>query len=159
MNVLTVVPKQIGSAARNIGSTDLYSGNFLRLNEWVQSQLAGGVPQMPEPEDVRQIRGFATLAPNWNSYGAKPIAPAAMAVAEKLLARVMRTFGIRPDIIAPVATGGVHFEWSGTEAEIDVRINPDGTYSYLSTLDGASSEMRGATADQVFDRVSKTFSN
>lgn len=151
--------EQFDSAPYNFCSGASSVGRVSRLSEWEQSQPAGRVPQMPEPEDVRRIRGFASLAPNWNSYGARPIAPAAIAAAEKLLARVVRTFGFRPDIIAPVATGGIHFEWSGTEAEVEVRANPDGTYSYLHTQGGTSSEMRSATIGQVFDRVSKTLIN
>lgn len=182
MNALAVASEQIGSAAYSPNAITSYAGTVVRLDEWKRTLLLKTVVSVSDegqqirnelpaattplardifslPREVQRLRGFTSLTPDWDSYGAEPIAPTAIAAAEKLLLRVVRTFGIRPDIVAPLATGGVHLEWSGEEAEIDVWANPNGTYSYLFTKGDVLSEMHGITIGQIFDRVSKTLIN
>ncbi|MGI8855054.1 MAG: hypothetical protein ACR2JW_04835 [Thermomicrobiales bacterium] len=107
---------------------------------------------------IAQLRGFARLEPDWNSYGAKPVSRDAISVATDLLTHIARIAQARPDFVAPLANGGVQLEWSGAAAEIAVRVSPDQTLAYLSTEGGAHTEEHDVPLDEVVRLVVQTLS-
>lgn len=71
----------------------------------------------------RAARAFldtiAALPQNWDSYGARPVDPRAIA-----LARIMT---IRPASIVPTSGGGIQLEWHEDGLHAEVVIHPDGS--------------------------------
>ncbi len=117
------------------------------------------VPQLDIDAEVQRLRGFEMLPPDWNSYGAKTISHIAVCAAIDLLTHIARAFDARPDFIAPVANGGVHLEWSGADAEIEVRVNPDNTFAYLYTHGEIHREKHGVPMDEVIAAVANTLAD
>lgn len=78
-----------------------------------------------------------SLPADWDSYGAAPISGKAVRAARRLLGAVGQRFArdhgtrINPYHIAPLAYGGIHLEWQGPEASLEVYVDPSETYGYL----------------------------
>lgn len=102
--------------------------------------------------DFAKLDELAQLARGWDSYGAEPIAPDALVLAEALLIAVAaggesRADGaIRPYVIVPVADGGVQIEWRGPGGLIEVEIGPDETIGYWLFRDGQAAVERDGAA-------------
>jgi len=94
-------------------------------------------PAGPFAEALAQIRGFRSLAPDWDSYGAAAINAESIAAAELLLQRVEAVFGtefgdlLPPYFVAPVPTGGVQIEWQRGTTYFELELSAAGTLSYL----------------------------
>ena len=77
------------------------------------------------------------LGPNWDSYGAEPISPQAIALARQFLTAVAERFAawagdrVHPYVIVPLANGGVQLEWRGPGGDLEVEIGPAGDFAYL----------------------------
>ena len=78
-----------------------------------------------------RIARFGDLEPDWDSYGAKPISPTAMATAKDVLRAVSQrttattgdaAFGVR---VTPLLSGGILLEWHGPSAESGSRGHPN----------------------------------
>lgn len=84
---------------------------------------------------------LARLAENWDSYGASPPTAVAISTAHGLLATVAERYAEAADenalpwATAPLADGGVQFEWRGPGGLIEVEIGPDGSLAYLVERD------------------------
>lgn len=84
---------------------------------------------------------LARLPHDWDSYGAVPPTAAAISSAHGLLAGVAEQCAdatderILPWATAPLADGGVQFEWRGPGGAIEVEIAPDGRFGYLVERD------------------------
>jgi hypothetical protein len=84
-----------------------------------------------------QLDDIAKLGPNWDSYGADPPSPLALAIASKLLLMVDRHFGrlvdvqSQPQVVAPRADGGIQIEWGTRPVTIAVHTDPSGNLGYL----------------------------
>lgn len=77
----------------------------------------------PETAHAR-IEELAGLEEDWDSYGAYPMAPEAIAAAHALVDK-------RPHLlqtIYPVPNGGFILVWSFFPYEVEVEVMPDGTY-------------------------------
>ena len=60
-----------------------------------------------------ELDTFATLPPNWNSYGAEPIAPATIAAAKTFLARLYPLLSPDSNIgLSPTGEGGIVIVWT-----------------------------------------------
>ena len=72
-------------------------------------------------EATEAIRDLAALPPNWDSYGATPVAPEVAARAAELLIGLVQPETPRPAVV-PTVRGGVQIEWhvQGVDLEIDV---------------------------------------
>lgn len=68
----------------------------------------------------------AKLEPNWNSYKALSITPAALAEARRFVAVFASQPEARDALPYPMATGGMAFEWK----DRSLWILPDGTHSW-----------------------------
>jgi len=90
-------------------------------------------------EAAQRLDAFALLSARWDTYDAKPIAPAAIHEARRLLAAVAQQFTdqterAKPFFVAPLPYGGVQIEWRRPKAGIEVEIGPDGQFGYLLTI-------------------------
>ncbi len=84
-------------------------------------------------EVSKGLRGFAGLGPDWDSYGAPPVAPQAISTAYRLFEDIVKAGGerVRPYAIVPEADGGVYMEWRGPKQDIEVDISPERKLGYL----------------------------
>lgn len=84
---------------------------------------------------------LARLPEDWDSYGAAPPTAVAISAAHGLLANVAERYveptdeDALPWAAAPLADGGVQFEWRGPGGAIEVEIGPDGGLAYLVERD------------------------
>jgi len=84
---------------------------------------------------------LAQLRHDWDSYGASPPTAAAISAAQGLLASVAEQYAettdewVLPWATAPLADGGVQFEWRGPGGAIEVEITPQGRFGYLVERD------------------------
>jgi hypothetical protein len=81
---------------------------------------------MISPETAHQrIAQLSQLEEDWDSYGARPMTPAAIAKAHELVDK-------RPHLlqtIYPIPDGGFMLVWSFFPSEVEVEITPDGKYA------------------------------
>lgn len=86
--------------------------------------------EKPFASVVRKLHVFAGLRPDWDSYGAAEITPAAIATARALLndlaLRPPAIASLVPSSIAPVATGGISIEWRRPNAALELWIDSTG---------------------------------
>jgi hypothetical protein len=93
-----------------------------------------------------RLTELATLPQGWDSYGADPPSPIAIATARGLVRRVAEQLGapagdrVKPFAVAPF-DGGVQLEWRAARAEVEIDVNADGEISYLY-VDKGSAERR-----------------
>jgi hypothetical protein len=86
---------------------------------------------------LERLEKIAQLDRDWDSYGAAPIAPRAVAAGRKLIMDVADQLGADfggkslPFTVAPLVDGGVQVEWRGPTREIEVEIGPDEEFGYL----------------------------
>jgi hypothetical protein len=84
-----------------------------------------------------QFHDIAKLGPNWDSYGADPPSPLAIAIAFELLLLVDHKFSrlayeeSEPQVVAPRPDGGIQMEWGTQRVEIAVHTDPSGNLGYL----------------------------
>jgi len=76
------------------------------------------------------IRELANLPSNWDSYGSQPLAASAVRRSFNLLPLVLSDTSPAPSVI-PTRDGGVQFEWHRGGIDIEVKIPPSGSASYL----------------------------
>jgi hypothetical protein len=84
--------------------------------------LAGeaGTPVRPGDDREKRFQHLASMAKDWDSYGAEPINPAAVQRARRILAWL----DDEPRIYA-TAEGGIQLAWA--HEEVDITVAPDGT--------------------------------
>ena len=86
---------------------------------------------------LRKLDELKNLPEDWDSYGAAPISPNAIAKAKSIIISVMIAFGgiignvVKLTDVIPIADGGVQLEWVGPHAELEIEISPDGNISLL----------------------------
>ena len=86
---------------------------------------------------LRKLMQLTKLGADWDSYGAKPITPTAIDVAQRVVKRGVDRFGqlvfeqALPYAVVPSPDGGVQLEWLSGDREFDLDIAPDGGQSYL----------------------------
>jgi hypothetical protein len=84
-----------------------------------------------------RISGFATLQPNWDSYGAEPPSTSAIRTARLVLDDLVilyaRRFGEKalPFWASPLPSGGVQLEWRAPTAELEVEVDAKGQLAFL----------------------------
>ena len=86
----------------------------------------------------RKIAELAQLPENWDSYGSRPIRPAAIEQAADILAYLSKLNLPRPQIF-PVPGGGIQLEFQQERRELEIEILPDGSIEFLVVEGG---EMR-----------------
>lgn len=79
---------------------------------------------------IEKLSQFRLLPPNWNSYGSPPPSPVAIKAAAWLVANILDETQPRPRV-TPVSGGGIQFEWSCGEKELEFEFRPDGSVEFL----------------------------
>jgi hypothetical protein len=102
----------------------------------------------------KRIRELATLEPDWDSYGAKQLSGLAVSIAYDLLLQLDEPAVRTLSFIAPLATGGLQFEWESEHRSLEVEMHGDGRIGYLlvsRALDGSrhAEERDDVSLDQV----------
>ena len=115
------------------------------------------------PWALAQLNEIAALESDWDSYGADPIAPRAIALATNLLRLVDEKLSrvafeqSRPQIVAPRADGGVQIEWGTRPIQIAVHTDPSGNLGYLFKDQQAGvtryEEKQSASWDQILQLI------
>jgi hypothetical protein len=110
-----------------------------------------------------QLDEIAQLEAGWDSYGADPIAPQAIALAADLLHLVDEKLSrvafdqSWPQIVTPRADGGVQIEWGTPPVQIAVHADPSGNLGYLyKDRQGEViryEEKQGASLDQILQKI------
>lgn len=101
-----------------------------------------------------RLAKLSRLELDWDSYGAAPPDPNAIAMTGELLSAVRASLPglpgerVRPWMIAPLAGGGVQAEWRGPGGVLEVEVSPDGTLGYLH-VEGDGEQRRFTEADHV----------
>jgi len=73
--------------------------------------------------DWENRRDLLKLERDWNSYGARPIEPAAMKGVERLMA-LLRS--VHPQV-TPTNSGGLQVEWHEQGIDCEIEIGADGS--------------------------------
>lgn len=86
---------------------------------------------------MRKLDELKNLPEDWDSYGADPISPNAIAKAKSIIISVVKSFSnaigdvVQLTDVIPIADGGVQLEWVGPHAELEIEISPNGTIGLL----------------------------
>ena len=102
----------------------------------------------------RRLDALGELVDNWDSYGGAPPTPLSLETARRLLLKLDRQCRIRlgrdvdPFHIAPLPSGGVQLEWTGSSKDIEVEVGPDGRLAYL-LIDRSGDERRFTEDEEV----------
>src|SRR5262245_58777229 len=84
------------------------------------------------PDATRErLAELGRLDADWDSYGALPVAPQAIAAAGEIIGRVIDRVGVRgvPRDMMPIADGGVALEWRSPGLELGLNACPEGGWS------------------------------
>lgn len=129
----------------------LLSVRFLKEEEL--PRLRKILPRI-ESEVLPVFVNLMRLAPNWDSYGARPIRKESLGAAIHLLAKLLEDDTVVPSVV-PVRDGGIQLEWhaSGRSVEIEISSN-DHAYVYVK-IDGEELEWEGSPNDVDFMSVGK----
>jgi hypothetical protein len=124
-------------AARSSDSTVTTTGPETRVATPQPSLTSDTLPGGWMQRVLGQLDEIAKLGSDWDSYGANPPSPLAIALASNLLLIVEKEFGrfayerSWPQVIAPRADGGIQIEWGTRPVEIAVHADPSGSLGYL----------------------------
>jgi hypothetical protein len=111
-----------------------------------------------------RILQFINLEPDWDSYGARPIASRAIISAVRLTSRAVSDLWpqagdrLEPFAVVPSPDGGVQVEWRNANHHFEVEVRPTGRYDYLHEITGAAGdrkyeEKHRATLGQVIAKL------
>jgi hypothetical protein len=125
------------------------------------AQLAHGQQLLRSARE--SLDEIAQLEDDWNSFGALRPTAASISAAHLLLGSLWDDLGHGVDdiavpwAVAPLADGGVQFEWRGSGGAIEVEIGPRGTMNYLVERDDVtvtkSDPLLGAGAEEVLNQI------
>ena len=89
-------------------------------------------------ELLGRLEAFRSLSENWDSYGSDPISPKAIAAARDVLFSLKERFSpvvgsdFLPLNVAPIADGGVQFEWKGATRVLEIEVTAEGSLAYFA---------------------------
>jgi len=86
----------------------------------VEIQAIGPTPRSLL-KSVEEVADLLSLPAGWNSYSAKPIAPANAVRAIRLLADLLES-ATPPPIVVPTVRGGIQLEWHTEKGDIEIYI-------------------------------------
>ena len=112
------------------------------------TRTSGRLKRQPFPDYLlrpyRRLTEFAAFEEDWDSYGASPISYRAIDAARQLLLRLPRLLGefgdAGPYAVAPLASGGIQFEWRVPRGSLELEIGPNGDRGYLLTSESDSGQ-------------------
>lgn len=97
----------------------------------MSSQQANGVAQVEFVAGIgRELDRLAGLQPNWDGYGAPPIAPEIISAARELAAALPPSIAPQPTVV-PMSTGNLQFEWHRGGRILEIEIEDPQTIHFL----------------------------
>lgn len=110
--------------SRRVRLSSVHDGGLI-----IDIKLAGDPPAWLDPT-IKTMAELLHLPENWNSYGALPVDPQAVAWAIELLGRTMGP-NTPPPTPVPTAHGGIELEWHMGGIDLEVHpAAPDRVYLY-----------------------------
>lgn len=101
------------------------SAGTVKIGGWSEWQIAA----------AKTILGFQSLSDNWDSYGSPRISREVMNFAMGFINYVFLENSPAPTVL-PVSGGGIQFEWSKGDREVELEIRPDLSITYLMSEHG-----------------------
>lgn len=92
----------------------------------------------------RRLKELAQLPANWDSYGATPVDPRVIAIAEDFIEWFAVDDMPPPDLFATV-DGGIQMEWHIRRVNVEIEISPEGTSIYFHDLNSGDPWSRPAS--------------
>lgn len=94
-------------------------------------------------KSVEAVADLLSLAPGWNSYSAKPIAPQNAKRAIRLLAEFLGP-ETPPPAVVPTVRGGIQLEWHTKRANLEIYIESPGSVSFFAEEVGSGESFEEA---------------
>jgi hypothetical protein len=91
------------------------------------ARIGGRKPPRWYADTLDALHRLAGLSDGWNGYGAPPVHAGSVTATLSFLSHAALPDAPAPAIV-PLGDGGVQLEWRSGALELDVGINPDGTY-------------------------------
>lgn len=99
------------------------------------------------PEARAEIAQLERLEENWDSYGSRPIQPAAVNGAIRFIFAIPAKLVPAPHI-SPIPGGGIGFHWRMAGRDLEIEVTPSGTIEFLKSYPGGDKEPEeGALVD------------
>lgn len=95
-----------------------------------------------------RLDALASLAENWDGYGAHALSPFALNAAGQVIDQLLRE-PLPPPTIVPVPSGGVQLEWVAGTVEIDLEIRPDGDGIFVCDDDALAEQLDGELPEDL----------
>ncbi len=127
------------AAATNRVRLPAQSHSLHRAGITVNGAIPVGAMEPWRREAIQKVIGFGTLAQNWDGRGSEGPTRAVKQTAVDLLLNVPGELLPAPRIV-PVSGGGVHFEWSIGDRELEISIEPDCRIEALRVEHGMPNE-------------------
>jgi hypothetical protein len=93
-------------------------------------------------ELAERLQQLAALEENWDSYGARPLDPAALRTAQEIIEQALTWPAPAPRIF-PVPDGGIQLEWRAGPVELELEIEPTGSAVFVCDDAAADQEIDG----------------
>ena len=104
---------------------------------------------------VENIKAFEALPLGWDSYGAHPLNDSAVRAAMALIVRSESTCST-PDRVVPLSNGGLGLRWRKEAAELEIDVDPDGTYEGIIEVGDRDEELpHGSLIDRAIGFVTQ----
>jgi hypothetical protein len=81
----------------------------------------------------KELDRLSTLGPNWDREGARPIDPAILAAARRLIESLPGDISCLPAVV-PIADGNLQFEWNDGPRSLELEVADPETIHYLKWL-------------------------
>jgi predicted DNA-binding antitoxin AbrB/MazE fold protein len=107
---------------------ELPEGTEVQLT--VNSAIASAVSLSVESTVDADLDRLASLAPDWDGYGAPPIDLAILDAARRFISRVPWQHAGRP-LVVPLSSGALQFEWHQGEKILELEVEDPATIHFL----------------------------
>jgi hypothetical protein len=85
---------------------------------------------------MRKLAELASLPPNWDSYGGRPLSPEMRLAAGSLIAQIAEP-GLPMPAIVPTSDGSIQLEWHERDIDLELRLRSQSVYElYFADASG-----------------------
>ena len=117
------------------------------LSETLDFALAPAPWELELTEDLRRI---AALKAGWDGPGSQALPNRALFLAELYVREALRGCGVvAPPALVPAGDGSIQIEWHRLEGEIELSIEPDGTFHIWGSDNASGTEFEGSGEDAL----------
>lgn len=108
----------------------IYETKYKTTSQWTGLIPVGPSLNSWQIETIINIVRLMSLPSNWDSYGS-PSLSRKVAEASINLLKSIEFDDLATPYVIPVSGGGIQFEWSVGQRELEIEILPDGSIEYL----------------------------